>query len=33
MTRSTIAKSLTIAAVTALALSLAPTAKADDKVR
>ena len=31
MTRSTIATSFTIAAVTALALSLAPTAKADDK--
>lgn len=30
MTRSTIAKSFTIAAVTALALSVAPTAKADD---
>ena len=31
MTRSTIAKSFTMAAVTALALSVAPTAKADDK--
>ena len=31
MNRSTIAKTLTIAAVTALALGLAPTAKADDK--
>jgi hypothetical protein len=31
MTRSTIAKTFTIAAVTALALSVAPTAKADDK--
>lgn len=31
MTRSTIAKSFTIAAVTALALSVAPTAKADDR--
>ena len=31
MTRSTIAKSFTIAAVTALALSVAPTANADDK--
>ena len=31
MTRSTIAKSFTIAAVTAFALSVAPTAKADDK--
>ena len=31
MTRSTIAKSFTIAAVTVLALSVAPTAKADDK--
>lgn len=31
MTRCTIAKSFTIAAVTALALSVAPTAKADDK--
>jgi hypothetical protein len=31
MTRSTIGKTLTIAAVTALALSVAPSAKADDK--
>ena len=31
MKRSTIAKTFTIAAVTALALGLAPTAKADDK--
>jgi hypothetical protein len=31
MKRSTIAKTLTIAAVTALALGIAPTAKADDK--
>ena len=31
MTRSTIAKSFAMAAVTALALSVAPTAKADDK--
>ena len=31
MTRSTIAKSFTMAAVTALALSVAPTANADDK--
>ena len=31
MIRCTIAKSFTIAAVTALALSVAPTAKADDK--
>lgn len=31
MTRSTIAKSLTMAAITALALSVAPAAKADDK--
>src|SRR5262245_41246750 len=31
MTRSTIAKTFTIAAVTALALGLAPTAKANDK--
>src|SRR6185312_7245221 len=31
MTHSTIAKSFTIAAVTALALSVAPTANADDK--
>ena len=31
MTRNTIAKSFTIAAVTALAMSVAPTAKADDK--
>ena len=31
MKRSTIAKTFTIAAITALALGLAPTAKADDK--
>jgi hypothetical protein len=31
MKRSTIAQSLTIAAVTALALGITPTAKADDK--
>src|ERR1700686_216188 len=31
MKRSTIAKTFTIAAVTALALGIAPTAKADDK--
>jgi|SRR5690348_3187585 hypothetical protein len=31
MTRNTIAKSFTMAAITALALSVAPTAKADDK--
>ncbi len=31
MTRTTIAKSFTIAALTALALTVAPTAKADDK--
>ncbi len=31
MKRSTIAKTFTIAAVTALALGVAPTAKADDK--
>ncbi len=31
MKRSTIAKTFTLAAVTALALSVAPTAKADDK--
>ena len=31
MKRSTIAKTFTIAAVTALALGMAPTAKADDK--
>ena len=31
MTRSTIAKSFTMAAITALALSVAPTAKADDQ--